>query len=579
MSADANPAVAARRRQRQYVPTDLDTADWSQIKPLAEELRNRELPDAEAVRKWLRDVSEFTAVMDEAGSRLYIKKSCHTEDKEIKAAFMHYVEEIDPKLKPVTFALQQKYMALPHKPTGADDLKFDVLNRQWAAEVELFREENIPLQTTETKLVTEYDELAGAMTVEFHGKTYTMQQMSRFLERTDRQIREESWRASQVRRMQDVDAINDIFDKLLPLRQQIAENAGFSDYRAYTFKRLHRFDYTPEDCHAFADAVEKHVVPMIRDLDAERRQELGIDPLRPWDLAVDVKGRGPLEPFDEKDIDGFLKTTTNVFRKMDPALADDFDLLRQAGNLDLDSRPGKQPGGYQSNLEETGIPFIFMNAAGAQRDVETLLHEGGHAFHTLLSHEEPLTFLRHAPMEFCEVASMSMELLALPHMGDFFQNPADADRARRHQLEGVSILAWIATIDQFQHWLYTNPGHSRAEREKAWLDVFDRFGHGVEWTDLEAEKAARWQAQLHLFHVPFYYIEYGIAQLGALQLWVQSKKNPAAALANYKKALTHGGTRPLPTLFKEAGLKFDFGPDTIKPLVDEVRGDLAKLPA
>ena len=576
MSTDA---VAARRRPRQFVPQDLDPSDWARVRPLFDDLLGRDLPDKPATEQWLRDASELSAVIDEYGSRKYIAKSCRTNDENVKKAFMHYVEEIEPKLKPVMFELQKKYLAAPHKPAEADDPKYAVLNRGWAADVKLFREQNVPLQTQETKLVTKYDELCGDMTVEFRGKTHTLQQMARFLEETDRQTREESWRVSAARRMQDREAIESIFDELLPLRQKIAENAGFSDYRAYTFERLHRFDYTPDDCHRFAEAVEEHVVPMVRDLDDERRRELGIDPLRPWDLSVDVKGRGPLRPFEGDQIDAFVEKTTGVFQKLDPDLGRDFDLLRQAGNLDLDSRPGKQPGGYQSNLEESGIPFIFMNAAGIQRDVETLLHEGGHAFHNLLSHGEPLTFLRHAPMEFCEVASMSMELLAMPHMGDYFDDPSKADRARRHQLEGVSILAWIATIDQFQHWLYTHPGHSRQERERAWLDVHDRFGHSVDWTGLEAEKAALWQRQLHLFHVPFYYIEYGIAQLGALQLWVQSKKDTAAALANYKKALTLGGTRPLPTLFEEAGLTFDFGPDTIKPLVDEVRADLAKLPA
>ena len=305
-----------------------------------------------------------------------------------------------------------------------------------------------------------------------------------------------------------------MFDELLPLRQRIAERAGFANYRDYQFRNLKRFDYTPGDCDAFAHAVEKHVVPLMHELDHERKAALKVEKLRPWDLSVDAKGRPPLRPFADDDIPAFVETTRKVFERMDPKLADDFDQLRQAGNLDLDSRRGKQPGGYQCNLEESGVPFIFMNAAGLQRDVETLLHEGGHAFHTLAAADEPLTFLRHAPMEFCEVASMSMELLALPHLGLYFDDDEKADRARRHQLEGVGILGWIAVIDQFQQWLYTHPGHSRDDRTATWNGLLGRFYHDLDWTGIDESRDAMWQRQLHLFHVPFYYIEYGIAQLG-----------------------------------------------------------------
>ena len=579
MPDSQSPAVAARRRPRRLVPADFDAAEWSQIEPLLGELQGREIGSKDEMRDWLRDLSEVEMVVDEYGSRLYIDKSRHTEDEQVKAAYLHFVDEIEPKLKPAFDALKRKYLDSPHALTADDGEKFGILRRTWQTDVDLFREANIPLQTRETKIVTEYDETCGAMTIEFRGKTYTQQQMARFQEETDRDTREAAWKASADRRMQDREKIDGLFDEVLPLRGEIAGNAGFDSARDYYFKAKHRFDYTPDDCHRYAAAVEEHVVPVLRKLDAERRAELGVETLRPWDLAVDVRGRDPLRPFDESDTDGFLAKTTGIFRKLDPDLAEQFDLLRQAGHLDLESRPAKQPGGYQANLEESGIPFIFMNAAGLQRDVETLLHEGGHAFHTLLAHDEPYGFFRHAPMEFCEVASMSMELLALPHLDDFFENPADADRARRHQLEGVSILAWIATIDQFQHWLYTHPGHSRADREAAWLEVFARFGHEVDWTGHEDVRASLWQRQLHLFHVPFYYIEYGIAQLGALQLWLASKRDKAAALERYKHALSLGGTRPLPALFEAAGLKFDFSADTIAPLMAAVREDLDKLPA
>jgi oligoendopeptidase F len=572
------PAVAEAAKNRSFLPADFVPDAWDKIEPYVQQLSSRTASSKDELEKWLLDLNELASVVDEYGSRRYIDRSCFTESEPIKSAYLDFVENVEPKLKPAMFALQKQFLASPHLGE-LDGPRYETLKKHWAADVELFREENVPLETQITKIVTKYDEVCGAMNVEFEGETYTMQQMARFQEETDRDRREKAWRASTDRRLREREAIDDLFDEVLPLRQKIAENAGFDNFRDYQFKRLKRFDYTPNDCDAYADAVEQHVVPLIRDLDRERQEALGLDKLRPWDLAVDPKGRDPLRPFDEDAIDRFVETTEGVFAKMSPELASDFRQLRTAGNLDLASRSGKQPGGYQCNLEETRVPFIFMNAAGLQRDVETLLHEGGHAFHTIASKDEPLTFLRHAPMEFCEVASMSMELLALPHLDDYFGDESQADRARRHQLEGVSVLAWIAIIDQFQHWIYTTPGHSRDDRTAKWNGLIERFHHELDWTGIEDARDAMWQRQLHLFHVPFYYIEYGIAQLGALQIYNNAKQDPQAALAAYRRALALGGTRPLPELFETADIKFDFGDATIKPLVDTVRDDLAKLPA
>ena len=563
---------------RRYVAADFDPAEWNQIEPTFQELLGREIDSAAGLERWLEDASELESVIDEYGSRRYIDKSCHTNDEAIKRAYLHFVEEVEPKLKPLHFELQRKFLASPF----ADELKgerYDVLRRAWEADVELFREASIPLQTRETKIVTEYDEVSGDMTVQFQGKERTLQQMGRFQDDTDRSVRRAAWETSTARRLEDRGRIDDLFDQLLPLRHEVARNAGFDNYRDYQFANLHRFDYTPDDCHAYAAAVEREVVPLMRKLDAERKAALGVESLKPWDLAVDVHGRPPLRPFGEDETDTLVEKTREIFNRMDPELAEDFDVLRRRNHLDLGSRKNKQPGGYQSTLSEAREPFIFMNAAGLQRDVETLLHEGGHAFHALAARDEPLTFLRHAPMEFCEVASMSMELLALPHLGVFYEgDPEGADRARRHQLEGMSVLAWIAVIDQFQHWLYTHPGHSRDERTATWLDLLRRFHHDVDWAGHEDARASMWQRQLHLFHVPFYYIEYGIAQLGALQIYARSKKDKAAALKGYRDALALGGTRPLPALFEAAGIEFDFTDKVMKPLMDEVQADLAALP-
>jgi oligoendopeptidase F len=569
--------VAAVAPKRQFVPQNIDLSDWSQIEPLAKQLQERSINSAPELEKWLLDFSELYSAFDEYGSRKYIDKSCHTEDKQIEQAFLHFVENIEPKFKPVFFALQKKFLDSPYR-SELTEKRFEILTRSWKADVELFRDENVPLETDVTKLVTDYDKICGAMMVNFRGKEYTLQQLARFTEEPDRATREEAWTLSTNRRMQDKDKIEEIFDKLLPLRQKIARNADLPDFRAYMWKAMKRFDYTPQDCLRFNDAIEKTVVPLVDELDRQRAADLKLDRLRPWDLAVDPQNRPPLRPFDDKDIDGFVSKTHSIFTKLSPQLADDFDSLRVNKNLDLGSRKGKQPGGYQSTLNEVRQPFIFMNAAGLQRDVETLLHEAGHAFHAVAAREEPLVFLRHAPMEFCEVASMSMELFGADHL-DVFYNQADHARAKRVHLEGIiRFFPWMATIDSFQHWLYTHPGHSHEQRTREWLSLLDRFGSKTDWSGFEAARAAMWQRQLHLFHVPFYYVEYGIAQLGALQLWMKAKEDPQRALNNYRAGLKLGGTRPLPELFRAAGIQFDFSEKTLRPLMNAIGEELAQLP-
>ena len=573
--AESATAIANR-----FVPTDLDPGDWAQLEPLYQDLLDRPLDSAEALRQWLKDYSELAAVVSEHGALLRINHACHTNDQQVEQAFLDFVETIPPEIKPYEFKLQQKYLDCEHRETLED--KFALLTREWQAEVELYREANIPLQTQETRKTSEYDKIMGAMTVDFRGETYTLQQLGRFLEDTDRATRQDAWTLAQQRRLEDRKSIDDIFDELMSLRKQIASNADCETYRDYVWQEKCRFDYSPDDCHAFADAVARHVVPFVEELDRERKQTLGLDTLRPWDLSVDAKGRAPLQPFDRDDVETLVSQTRSVYEHIDPALGEQFARLQFGRNLDLGSRLGKRGGGFQAGLLKRGEPFIFMNAAGLQRDVETLLHEGGHAFHFLwASEQEPLVFLRGAPMEFNEVASMSMELIASDKLHPFYDNEADQQRAKRSLLEGtMRVLPWIATIDQFQHWLYTHPDHTRAERTEAWLGIYNRFSSSeVDWSGFEQFQANLWQKQLHLFHMPFYYIEYGIAQLGALQLWQRYCEDPKQALAHYRQALSLGGTRRLPELFEAANIRFDFSEATIQPAVESVREAMAALPA
>lgn len=562
-----------------FVPVDLDAADWAQLEPLYRALSEREAETADALRAWLQDFSDLCAAVAEYAARKQIDQACHTDDAEIEKAYLHYVEQIAPKLKPWFFKLQKKYMAHPQRSRLSDE-GFAVLAREWQTDIDLYRDENVPLETQVTKLVSEYDKLNGAMVVEFGGKSYTLQQLARFLEEPVRQTREAAWRLSVNRRLEDRSRIDELFEKLVGLRQEIGANAGFGDYREYAWRSKYRFDYRPEDCLAFAEAIGKLCVPIVEELDRKRQAELKVEALRPWDGAVDPKNRPPLRPFGENEPQELVEKVTEVFRRISPGLAGDFAELKFGRNLDLESRKGKRAGGFQQSLEQSNEPFIFMNAAGLQRDVETLLHEGGHAFHFIwAAREQPLIFLKHAPLEFCEVASMSMELIASDQL-EVFYTADEAARAKRTLLEGiVRFFPWMAIIDSFQHWIYTHRGHTAEERTAQWLALLERFqGRVVDWSGYEAARAAMWHRQLHLFHSPFYYIEYGIAQLGALQLWLEYREDPQAALGHYREALKLGGTRPLPRLFEAAGLKFEFREETLGPLLGAVAEELRGLP-
>jgi oligoendopeptidase F len=563
-------------KPRKFVAEGIDLGDWKQIEPLFQKLEERVkgYSKAKDLEDWLLDWGELRAALDEEGSKRYIAMTCHTDNPEAEKAYLNFVENIEPPVKPWQFKLEQLYMGHPARK-DLPKARFEIFDKHTAVSVELFREENVPLETEEAKLSQQYQKLSGSLTVQFRGEEKTLVQMGRYLEETDRALREEAWKLVANRRLQEAEKFEDIFDQLVKLREQIAKNAGFSNYRDYTFRARARFDYTPEHCFAFHSAIETEIMPALRQLQEERRQQLGLQELHPWDLSVDPLNLPPLRPFEQVEL--MVERTQGIFDNLDGDLAEGFRLMQKLKLLDLANRKGKAPGGYQSTLSESRLPFIFMNAVGVQRDVETILHEAGHAFHALATRAEDFYPYRHAPIEFCEVASMSMELLGNEYIEKFY-NQADARRARRDHLEGiVEVFPWIATVDAFQHWIYTHPGHSRAERSKAWLELMDRFGGNVDWSGFEDVRANLWHRQLHIFIHPFYYIEYGIAQLGALQVWANSKKDQKGTLKQYQKALALGGSRPLPELFSAAGCRFDFSADTVKPLARLLGNELDKL--
>ena len=561
---------------RKLLPATIDLGDWNQVAPFFDAVEQG-LTSANSVAEFefaLLDWSELSAALDEEGSKRYIAMTCHTDNPDAEKAYLHFVENVEPQIKPCQFKLEQAYLAQPLR-AQLPKRRYEVFDRDTNLEVELFRPENVSLETEEAKLGQQFQKLSGSLTVKFRGEEKTLVQMGKYLEEPDRALRQEVWEIVARRRLQEREKFEDNFDELVKLREQIAQNASFANYRDYAFKERGRFDYAPEDCFAFHDAIEAEVMPLLRELQTLRREQLKLASLRPWDLAVDPLSRSPLRPFET--VEQMVDRTQRIFDQIDGGLAGGFRAMQEKHLLDLDNRKGKAPGGYQSTLAEARRPFIFMNAVGLQRDVETMLHEAGHAFHALATSEEPLYAYRGSPIEFCEVASMSMELLGNEFLEEFYSTN-DANRARRTHLEGiVSIFPWIATVDAFQHWIYTHRNHTRAERNAAWLALMDRFGGIVDWTGYEDVRANLWHRQLHIFLHPFYYVEYGIAQLGALQVWANSKQNKREALANYQRALALGNSRPLPELFAAAGCKFSFNRETVKPLVRLVKDEMAKL--
>ena len=569
-------------RPRTFVPQDLDLGDWERIAPLFDRLEARSAAalSAAELERWLLDWSELCAALDEESSRRYIAMTCHTDSAEAEKAYLHFVEHVEPQAKPRQFALEKSYIqrrdTLPAATeTRPADGRYFVFDRDVKNHVTLFRPENVALETEEAKLCQQYQKLIGAQTVTFRGEEKTLVQMGRYLEEPDRALRQEAWELVVQRRLQDAEKCESVFDELIQLRSQIARNAGFSNYRDYAFRLKGRFDYTPADCGRFHDAVESEIIPAVTAIQNERKRQLGLEALRPWDLAADPQNRAPLKPF--ADVGEMVARTQTIFSRLDAELAAGFQQMQDLRLLDLANRKGKAPGGYQSTLAEARVPFIFMNAIGLQRDVETILHEAGHAFHAQATRSEDLYAYRGAPIEFCEVASMSMELLGNEFLETFYP-AAEANRARKTHLEGIiGFFPWMATVDAFQHWVYTHPGHARAERKAAYLGLMDRFGGSVDYSGYEEVRAHSWHRQLHIFLHPFYYVEYGIAQLGALQVWANAKADPAQALAQYKNALKLGGSRPLPELFAAAGCRFQFDAGTIRPLIQLASRELQKL--
>jgi oligoendopeptidase F len=572
-----NSVSIPQRPTRHFLPVDFKVTTWQAIKPYFDDLVARSVASTTELEKWLIDKSELESIISEDLGWRYIKMTCYTDNEEYSKSYQDFVENIQPQIAPYADQLNRKLATAPGLSKLEQQPGYKILIRNLKKDIELFREENIPLFTQINTETQKYAQLSGAMSVEIDGKELTLQQAGVILQSTDRSKREQAYNKISERRLKDKETLDSLFSGLITLRHQAALNAGQQNFRDYMFKSYGRFDYTPKDCFNFHEAIATEVVPILNELNQERKKKLGVDKLKPWDKAVDADGLPPLKAFENgKDL---TEKSIECFRRLDPFLGQCLSIMKEMGHLDLESRKGKAPGGYNYPLAEIGVPFIFMNATSTMRDMTTIMHEGGHAVHNFLTKDLALADFKSPPMEVAELASMSMELISMKHWDIFFADEAELKRAKREQLEDIiETLPWVATIDQFQHWIYENPNHTPEDRKQKWNEVFARFSDTLtDWNGQEIARDYSWQKQLHLYEVPFYYIEYGMAQLGAIALWRNYKSDNQKGLQGYINALKLGNLNTIPEIYSAAGIKFDFSRAYIKELMDFVRTELAAI--
>lgn len=568
--------VIPAKPARHFLPKDLVIDQWSTIESYFTDLKEREIASAAALERWMKDRSELESVISEDLAWRYIKMTCDTANGQLTESYNYFVSEIEPHIAPFNNELNKKLIADPF----LDQLNkpgYNVYIRGVKKALEIYRDENIPLNTKIATDSQKYGAIVAAMTISWKGEEITLQKASVLLKDTERKIREEAFFKIQERKEKDTGTLNDLFSELLQLRHQVAVNAGFANYRDYKFAELGRFDYTVQDCFDFHNSISGEILPVSAAINLQRKEKLKLDILKPWDMDVDVDGKTALNPV--KTGTELIDKSIECFYRIRHSYGEYLEIMKAMGHLDLESRKGKAPGGYNYPLYETGIPFIFMNSVGAQRDVITMVHEGGHAIHSFVTRDLELTDFKSTPSEVAELASMSMELISMEHWNVFYDNADELKRAKQEQLEQtLKSLLWIGAVDKFQHWVYENPTHAVEARMEMWEKIITEFSSNVvDWSGLEEIRRRGWLGQLHIFEVPFYYIEYGMAQLGAIAVWRNYKSDPDKALDQYEAALRLGYTKTIPEIYKAAGIEFNFSQPYVKELVQFVKTELENL--
>ena len=566
-----------KRAQRYFLPNDFVLTSWEDIEPFFTDLINKEINSTSELLHWLKNRSELDAFLEENLAWRYIHMTIDTRNEELSQSYQYFITEIQPKFAPLDDQLNRKLLESEFLSEIEKDEAYFIYIRSVKTATDLFREENIILESEISEKSQLFGSISGAQTIEYEGEQITMQKASSLLREPNEKLRKEIFEKIVERRKKDTDQLDLLYTELIEKRHQVALNAGFENYRDYKFQSLGRFDYTKEDCFKFHESIEKCILPIVRNIQKNKLNVLGKSAFKPWDTAVDPEGKAPLKPFTNGD--ELLAGTQRIFSKIDPYFRSCLDSLKKMNHLDLESKTGKAPGGYNYPLYESGAPFIFMNAVGTHRDVITMIHEGGHAIHSFISNDLELSSFKNLPSEVAELASMSMELLSMKHWDEFYPNSTDQKRAQKEHLEDIlGILPWIAQIDAFQHWVYENPFHSIEDRREAWRKLSIRFGTGLtDWSGFEEVVETTWQRQMHLFEVPFYYIEYGIAQLGALGIWKNSQLNYDKAIVDYKNALQLGYSKSIPKIYETAGIKFDFSLENMSSLADFVSEKLKEI--
>lgn len=562
---------------RHFIDQDLIIKDWNSISPYFTNLVERELNSKEDFLQWLKDQSELEAILEEDAAWRYIKMTINTKDESLSKSYTFFTSEIQPKIAPFDDQLNRKLNDSSFLKEFESKEEFEILFRRVKTSIKLYRESNIKLFSEVSEESQKYGATSAKQSIDHNGETLTMQKAASLLKETDESLRKEVFNKIADRRRKDVGTFNELFNTLLKKRHQIAINAGFQNFRDYKMTAMGRFDYTVKDCADFHSSVKSEIVPLVKNIQKERLTKLGKDKFMPWDTDVDPEGKAPLKPF--KKGSDLLEGTINMFNEIDPYFGDCLSTMKDMKHLDLDSIDGKAPGGYNYPLYEIGVPFIFMNAVGSHRDLVTMVHEGGHAVHSFLSRDLELTGFKNLPSEVAELASMSMELLSMEKWSEFYTDPNDLKRAKKEQLETtIKLLPWIAQVDEFQHWLYVNHSHTDEERTEKWLSLSSEYGTGLtDWTNNEDVLATSWQRQLHIFEVPFYYIEYGISQLGALSVWKNSLEDKEKAITKYKEALSLAYTKSIPEIYKTAGIEFNFSAKYINNLAQFIGNQLERL--
>ena len=563
------------QKERSFVPADFKLGAWDKLEPFYKDLERRAISTQESFEEWIKNWDELYAVISEDMRWKYIKTSIDTQDAAAKADLEDFYVNLDPKMKPWENKLQKKFNTSSLK----EGLSADFLNfkRGIANDLALFNEKNIELSKELSLLENKYAEITGAWAINYKGQELTMPQAAKFMRDTDRSVREDVYLLSREREIQDAITLDQLLSDLIAKRHQIALNAGYSNYRDYKFDEMHRFDYDAKDCEAFHESTASAIIPLLKVIDKQRKSDLKVEDLKPWDMSVDPFQRNPLQPFATTE--EFVDKTVDCFNKLDPYFGACIANMFETGRLDLESRKGKAPGGYMMAMPESGVPFIFMNHASSEGDVRVMVHEGGHAIHSYLAHALTYASMRQTPSEVAELASMSMELFSLENWESFYPDAEELNRAKKNHLEGLlKILPSVAKGDAFQHWMYTNPNHSIAERHAKWSELSEVYGSGVvNSSGLENFTEVGYQGILHFYQVPFYYIEYGFAQLGAIAMWRNFKSDAAKAVVDYSNALRLGYTTTIPEIYKTAGIKFDFSEEYVRDLADFVKNELEKL--